>query len=76
MGNRSWMNLAASVVNTAVADRKKALRTLDINPEHEGAKTMLKDCDSFFRSPWCDTLLDFCDVGVSGAKLLEVLNGR
>ena len=76
MGNRSWMNLAASVVNTAVADRKKALRTLDINPEHEGAKTMLKDCDSFFRSRWCETLLDFLNVNVNRDRLMEVVNGR
>lgn len=74
--NRSWRNLAASIVNTAVTDRKKAMKNLTINPEHEEAKKILRDCESFFCSSWCDTLLDFCDVGVSGERLLEVLNGR
>ena len=73
---RNWRNLAAGVVNLAFLDRKKAEDTLRTNPESECAKHMLTDCDSFFRSRWCETLLDFLNVNVNRDRLMEVVNGR
>lgn len=73
---RNWRNLAAGVLNLAFLDRKKAEDILRINPENESAKHVLTDCDSFFSSRWCETLLDFLNVNVSRDKLMEVVNGR
>lgn len=69
-----YRQLASSVINTAMSDRKTALLKLEKNPEDKNAKILLDECDVFFRSKWCELLLAFLDI--ERDKLLEVVYGR
>jgi len=69
-----YRQLASSVINTAMSDRKAAVLKLEKNPDDKKAKILLDDCDVFFRSEWCALLLAFLDI--ERDKLLEVVYGR
>ncbi len=72
--SNAYRQLASSVLNTALSDRKTAVKKLEVNPENEKDKALLADCDSFFQSEWCEILLSFLDIEKS--KYLEVAYGR
>lgn len=70
----NWRNLAAAILNMAIADKEKACRNLFLDPENADAQRMWKDCERFFASDWCSLLLDFLDIDRD--KFMEVVNGR
>ncbi len=72
--NDGYRQLASSVLNLAIEDRKKALRKLEIDSEDKKAEETLKDCDSFFSSKRCALLLDF--LNIERETFLEAVYGR
>lgn len=74
MVNDGYRQLASSVINVAMSDRKDALMKLEKNPKDKKAKILLDDCDVFFKSEWCALLLAYLDI--ERDKLLEAVYGR
>ena len=72
--SNAYRQLASSVLNTALSDKKTAEKKLLMNPENEKEKALLEDCDTFFQSEWCEVLLSLLDIEKS--KYLEVAYGR
>ena len=72
--SNAYRQLASSVLNTALSDKKTAEKKLLMNPENEKEKALLEDCDTFFQSEWCEVLLALLDIEKS--KYLEVAYGR
>ena len=71
--DKAYRQLASSVLNTALSDKKEAIKKLEINNENENAKKALIDCCSFFKSKWCALLLEFLDI--DREKFMEVAHG-
>ena len=72
--SNAYRQLASSVLNTALSDKKTAEKKLLMNPENEKEKALLEDCNTFFQSEWCEVLLSLLDIEKS--KYLEVAYGR
>ncbi len=53
-----WQELANAIVLQAVKDYKAAQRTLIKKPDSKAAKAMIRNCERFFRSGWCEMLTD------------------
>ncbi len=53
-----WQELGNAIVLQAVKDYKAAQRALRKKPDSKRAKSMIKECNRFFRSSWYEMLTD------------------
>lgn len=51
-----YENLASAIVMQAVKDWRDARHKLKKRPKNEDARIMMEECESFFLSPWFETL--------------------
>lgn len=51
-------NLAVAIVKRALADYILALRALRKNPREAAVRNRVGECEVFFASPWCGTLVE------------------
>ena len=52
-----YESLALNIVVQAAKDYRKALRDLRKDPEDFRALVNMDDCERFFRSVWCETII-------------------
>ena len=74
--NDCYRALAASVINLALLDRKKAQKKLKKDPECTAAIYMLDELDAFFNSTWFETLLDFSGAEGGADKIREMITNE
>ncbi len=52
-----YESLALNIVVQAAKDYRKALRDLKKDPDDFDANVNMDDCERFFRSVWCETII-------------------
>ena len=52
-----YESLALNIVIQAAKDYRKALRDLRKDPDDFDANVNMDDCERFFRSVWCETII-------------------
>ena len=52
-----YESLALNIVIQAAKDYRKALRDLKKDPDDFDANVNMDDCERFFRSVWCETII-------------------
>ena len=52
-----YESLALNIVVQAAQDYRKALRDLRKDPDDFDANVNMDDCERFFRSVWCETII-------------------
>ena len=52
-----YESLALNIVAQAAKDYRKALRDLRKDPDDFDANVNMDDCERFFRSVWCETII-------------------
>ena len=52
-----YESLALNIVVQAAKDYRKALRDLRKDPDDFDANVNMDDCERFFRSVWCETII-------------------
>ncbi len=52
-----YESLALNIVVQAAKDYRKALRDLRKDPDDFDANANMDDCERFFRSVWCETII-------------------
>ena len=52
-----YESLALKIVIQAAKDYRKALRDLRKDPDDFDANVNMDDCERFFRSVWCETII-------------------
>lgn len=52
-----YESLALNIVVQAAKDYRKALRDLRKDPDDFDASVNMDDCERFFRSVWCETII-------------------
>ena len=52
-----YESLALNIVIQAAKDYRKALRDLKKEPDDFDANVNMDDCERFFRSVWCETII-------------------
>ena len=52
-----YESLALNIVGQAAKDYRKALRDLRKDPDDFDANVNMEDCERFFRSVWCETII-------------------
>ena len=52
-----YESLALNIVIQAAKDYRKALRDLKKDPDDFDANVNMDDCEWFFRSVWCETII-------------------
>ena len=52
-----YESLALNIVIQAAKDYRKALRDLRKDPDGFDANVNMDDCERFFRSVWCETII-------------------
>ena len=52
-----YESLALNIVVQAAKDYRKALRDLRKDPDDFDANENMDDCERFFRSVWCETII-------------------
>ena len=63
-----YESLALNIVIQAAKDYRKALRDLKKDPDDFDANVNMDDCERFFRSVWCETIISV-DPGILMKKL-------
>ena len=63
-----YESLALNIVVQAAKDYRKALRDLRKDPDDFDANVNMDDCERFFRSVWCETI-----IGVDPEILMKKL---
>ncbi len=67
--------LANAIIVQAADDYRTCIRNLRINPRHKESRTMLEDCERFFRSEWYQ-MLTTVDGEMIMQKIREEENAR
>lgn len=67
--SKGWADLAASVIDSAIKEREKALVDLERNPDCVKAKAQIEDTDEFFGSEWFGVLLEMSGIEVDAEEM-------